>query len=276
MNELDYYCYLRTLDAEPSDVPMLRDAMITFRYQMRLLLREPVWIVIVMIQPLLYLALFAPLLEPLIGSISKTGGFPPGDAWQVFVPGLLIQLGIFGSMFVGFGIIAEIRYGTVERMRVTPASRLGLLLGRVMRDTVVLLIQATLLTLIAVAFGLRVPVVGALITVGIVGLLGISLASLSYAAGLWLKSEDALAPLLNMVSVPVLLLSGILLPMTLAPRWLLRLSQANPFSHVVDGARAAFRNDLGNSSLVIGLISAAGLAILGLAVATRTFQRESA
>jgi ABC-2 type transport system permease protein len=280
MNELDYYCYLRTLEAKPIEVPMLRDAMIIFRYQMRLLLREPIWIVIVMIQPLLYLALFAPLLEPLIGPltgpISKTRGFPPGDAWQVFVPGLLIQLGIFGSMFVGFGIIAEVRHGSVERMRVTPASRLGLLLGRVLRDTIVLLLQATLLTLIAVAFGLRVPIGGALITVGIVGLLGVSLASLSYAAGLWLKSEDALAPLLNMVSVPVLLLSGILLPMTLAPTWLRRLSQLNPFSHVVDGARAAFRDDLGDASLVIGLLSAAVLAIIGLAVATRTFQRESA
>jgi ABC-2 type transport system permease protein len=272
MNELDYYCYLRTLDAEPIEAPMFRDAMIIFRYQMRLLLREPIWIVIVMIQPLMYLALFAPLLEP----ISKSPGFPPGDAWQVFVPGLLIQLGIFGSMFVGFAIIAEIRFGTVERMRVTPASRLGLLLGRVMRDTVVLLIQATLLTLIAVAFGLRVPVAGALITVGIVGMLGISLASLSYAAGLWLKSEDALAPLLNMISVPVLLLSGILLPMSLAPRWLQRIASANPFNHVVEGARAAFRNDLGNSSLVIGLASAALLAVAGLAIATRTFQRESA
>jgi len=275
MNELDYYCYLRTLDAEP-EVPMFRDAMITFRYQMRLLLREPIWIVIVMIQPLLYLALFAPLLDPLIGSISKTRGFPPGDAWQVFVPGLLVQLGIFGSMFVGFGIIAEIRYGTVERMRVTPASRLGLLLGRVLRDTLVLLIQATLLTLIAVALGLRVPLAGALITVGIVGLLGVSLASLSYAAGLWLKSEDALAPLLNMVSVPVLLLSGILLPMTLAPTWLRRLAQLNPFSHVVDAARAAFQNQFDDGSLVIGLVSAAVLAVVGLAVATRTFQREAA
>jgi ABC-2 type transport system permease protein len=239
---------------------------------MRLLLREPVWIVIVMIQPLLYLALFAPLLDP----ISKTQGFPPGDAWQVFVPGLLIQLGIFGSMFVGFGIIAEIRYGTVERMRVTPASRLGLLLGRILRDTLVLILQAILLTLVAVVFGLRVPLLGALITVGLVGLLGVALSSLSYAAGLWLKSEDALAPLLNMVSVPVLLLSGILLPMELAPTWLRRLSQANPFSHIVDASRVAFRDDLGNGSLVIGLLCAAGLAILGLVVATRTFQRESA
>lgn len=273
--ETDHILYLRALGlaarAQP-EVTMFRDAMITFRYQMKLLLREPVWIVIVMIQPLLYLALFGPLLEP----IAKTQGFPPGDAWQVFVPGMLIQLGIFGSMFVGFGIIAEIRYGTVERMRVTPASRLGLLLGRIMRDTIVLLIQATLLTLIAAAFGLRVPLVGALITVGIVGLLGIALSSLSYAAGLWLKSEDALAPLLNMIAVPVLLLSGILLPMSLAPGWLQRLAAINPFSHVVDGARAAFRNDLGDSSLVIGLLASALLAVLGLAIATRTFQRESA
>jgi ABC-2 type transport system permease protein len=267
-----YYEHLRTLACEGPEVPMLRDAMITFRYQMRLLLREPVWIVVVMIQPLLYLALFGPLLEP----VAKTKGFPPGDAWQVFVPGMLIQLGIFGSMFVGFGIIAEIRYGTVERMRVTPASRLGLLLGRVLRDTIVLLVQATLLTLIAVAFGLHVPAVGALITVGIVGMLGIALSSLSYAAGLWLKSEDALAPLLNMIAVPVLLLSGILLPMSLAPRWLQRLAAVNPFSHVVEGARAAFRDDLTDPSLAIGLVASALLAVLGLATATRTFQRESA
>jgi ABC-2 type transport system permease protein len=104
----------------------------------------------------------------------------------------------------------------------------------------------------------------------------VSLASLSYAAGLWLKSEDALAPLLNMVSVPVLLLSGIMLPMTFGPRWLQRIAQLNPFSHVVDGARAAFRNDFGDSSLVIGLVAAALLAVAGLAIATRTFQRESA
>jgi ABC-2 type transport system permease protein len=270
-----YFEYLRGLaprDSTPKAPSMFHDAMTIFRYQMRLLLREPVWIIVVMIQPLLYLALFAPLLD----SIAKTPGFPPGDAWQVFVPGLLIQLGIFGSMFVGFGIIAEIRFGTVERMRVTPASRLGLLLGRVLRDTVVLLLQAALLTLIAVAFGLRVPAVGALITVGIVGLLGIALSSLSYAAGLWLKSEDALAPLLNMISVPVLLLSGILLPMELAPRWLRTLAAINPFSHIVDAARVAFRGDLGDSSLLVGLGSAAILAVASLAIATRTFQRESA
>jgi ABC-2 type transport system permease protein len=74
----------------------------------------------------------------------------------------------------------------------------------------------------------------------------------------------------------VLLLSGILLPMTLGPRWLQRIAAFNPFSHIVDAARVAFNDRLGDSSLVIGLACAAALAVAGLAIATRTFQRESA
>ncbi len=251
---------------------VLRDAMIVFRYQLRLLLRNPVWFFIGLVQPLLYLALFGPLLRPL----TKVRGFPPGDPWQVFVPGLLIQLGIFGSMFVGFGLIAEIRYGVVERMRVTPASRLALLLGRVIRDTLVLLVQATILTVVAVAFGLRVGAGGALFTVALVILLGVSLSSLSYAAAIWLKHEDALAPLLNSVALPILLLSGILLPMSLAPAWLFKVSRISPFVYVVEGARAAFRGDLTGSSVVAALVAATLLAAGGLALATHLFHRESA
>jgi ABC-2 type transport system permease protein len=93
---------------------------------------------------------------------------------------------------------------------------------------------------------------------------------------MWLKSEDALAPLLNTVSVPVLLLSGIMLPMTLAHGWLRALSSANPFRHIVDGARAVFLGDLGDPSVPIALGCSVGLAALGLWVANRTFQRESA
>ncbi|HTJ43863.1 MAG TPA: ABC transporter permease [Kofleriaceae bacterium] len=251
---------------------LLRDAMVVFRYQMRLLLREPVWIIIGLIQPLMYLALFGPLLE----SLAKNPQFGGKDAWQTFVPGLLVQLGIFGSMFVGFGLIAEIRWGVVERMRVSPASRFALLLGRVLRDTLVLILQAALLCAVAAIFGLRVPLAGALITLGIVAALGVALSSLSYAAGMKLKSEDALAPLLNMISVPVLLLSGIMLPMTMGPKWLQHAADVNPFKHVVDAARASFTGDLTTDGLLAGLVSAVALAAVGLWVATRTWSREQA
>jgi hypothetical protein len=86
-----------------------------------LLVRNPVWIAIGVVQPLLYLILFTPLLK----SIASMPGFPPGGAYNVFVPGLLIQLGLFGGAGVGFALIAELRAGVVERMRVTPVSRVA-------------------------------------------------------------------------------------------------------------------------------------------------------
>jgi ABC-2 type transport system permease protein len=249
----------------------VRETWIVFARAMRLSVRNPVWVILGLIQPILYLALFGPLLKPVV----RARGFPPGDAWQVFVPGLLVQLGMFGAAFVGFGLVAELRYGVVERMRVTPAPRLALLLGRVLRDVVVLLVQGVLLVLTATLFGLRAPLGGLLLGLAVVVLLGAAFSSASYAAALILKSEDALAPLLNGLIVPLLLLSGILLPMSLAPAWLRTVSDVNPLKHVVDGVRALFLGHVTTMTVLWGLIATAGLVIAGVALATRTFQRES-
>jgi ABC-2 type transport system permease protein len=94
----------------------VRDTWIIFERSMLLALRQPEWVVIGLMQPVLYLTLFGPLLQ----TIAATSGFE-GDAWQVFVPGLLVQLGIFGGLFVGFGIIAEWRSGVIDRQLVSPA-----------------------------------------------------------------------------------------------------------------------------------------------------------
>lgn len=240
---------------------------------MRLSLRNPVWVVIGMTQPLLYLGLFGPLLEP----VTQVPGMPAGDSWQWFVPGILVQMGIFGALFVGFFLIAEYKAGVVERMRVTPASRVALLMGRVLRDVVVLLVQSMLILVMArLVFGMDVPPTTMLLGLAMVGLLGVSLAALSYAIALTLKSEDALAPLLNGIALPILLLSGILLPMSLAPSWLDTVSKFNPFRHVVDGARAIFAGDLTSSTTLWGLVVTLVLVAVGVTAGTRTFRRESA
>lgn len=252
---------------------MLLDTWLVFGRAMRQLLRNPFWIVFGLMQPVLYLGLFAPLLRPVVES---TPGFPAGDAWQVFVPALLVQMGMFGGLFVGFGLIAEYRAGVIERMRVTPASRTALLLGRVLRDSVVTLVQAVLMVCIAVAFGLRAPIEGVLAGLLLMTVLGMALAAVSYAVGLMLKSEDAFAPLLNAVVLPVILLSGILLPMRLGPDWLYTLSRANPFSYIVDAERAVFLGDLTSRTTVIGALVTVGLAIVAIAWGTRTFTRATA
>lgn len=250
----------------------LRETRIVFNRAMRLSLRNPAWVIIGLTQPILYLALFGPLLK----KMTQVPGFPAGSWQQVFVPGLLIQLGIFGAMFVGFGLISEWRSGVIEQMRVTPASRGALLMGRVLRDVVVLVVQAAVLTIIAVIFGMRVPIGGVLLAFALVALLGAACASASYAVALITKSEDVLAPLLNTIAVPVMLLSGIMLPMSLAPKWLRTIADINPFSHIVEGIRAMFRGDFGAADSIWGIVVAAIIVVLGFFFGARTFQRESA
>jgi ABC-2 type transport system permease protein len=247
------------------------DTMLIFRRAMRLSLRNPVWVILGLIQPILYLGLFGPLLKRVV----QSPGFPPGDAWQVFVPGLLVQLGIFGAAFVGFGLLSEMRSGVVERMRVSPASRVSLLLGRVLRDVVVLIVQAIILVLCAALFGLHAPLGGIVLGIVVVGFLGAAFSSASYAAALILKSEDALAPLFNGLFLPILLLSGILLPMSLAPAWLRVVSDVNPMKHVVDGVRALFLGHVATGVVFWGAFATVALAVAGVALGTRTFQRES-
>lgn len=253
---------------------LLRETWLVYRRQMRRQLRVPVWIIIGVVQPVLYLTLFGPLLKRVVSS----GGVAHynGTAWQFFVPGLLVQLGLFGSAFSGFGIIDELRSGIIERMRVTPMSRVSMIFGRVLKDVTVLLVQAAILVVLGVAYGLRAPWYGVLAGFGVMALLGTALAALSYSAGLVFKDEGALAAIINFVTVPLLLLSGVLLPMTLAPGWLHDISRANPLLYIVDGVRAMFRGGWGDSHLLIGVGCALVIALIGITVGTRTFRSDQA
>ena len=247
-----------------------RDTWIIFARSMTLSLKQPVWVLVGLMQPILYLTLFGPLLQ----TVAQTSGFQ-GDAWQVFVPGLLVQLGIFGGLFVGFGIIAEWRAGVIDRQMVTPASRVALIAGRTLRDVVVIVAQAIVLVAAAYFFGLRVPFVALVVAMILIGLLGAAFSFISNAIGMATKSEDALAPLVNALALPILLLSGILLPMTLAPRWLQILSDFNPFKHIVEALRAVFRGDFTSPIVPIGMLLAIILVVIGAWIGTRVLRAQT-
>jgi ABC-2 type transport system permease protein len=251
----------------------LLDTLLIFRHHMRLFLRNPAWVIMGLTQPILYMAFFGPLL---VAALAQNGKMSEIDAWQIYVPGLLVQLSLFGSGWVGFGIIGELRLGIIERMRVTPVSRLALLLGRVLRDMVVQVVQSALLVVAGTAFGLRAPILGVLLALGFVLLISMSLASLSYTGGLLVKREDSFAPVLSAVTVPLMLLSGLLLPMgNLAPAWLNFLSHLDPFRYIVEAMRDVFRGDYLTLTVAIGAAVAIVLALASVAFGTRTFRREN-
>ena len=249
----------------------LSDTWLIFRRSVILTLRQPTWLLFGIMYPVLYLVLFGPLLDKAVGA---AGGGVSATNW--FVPGLLVQVALFGSAFVGFGLIAELRYGVVERMRVTPMSRTAMLLGRSLRDVVLLLLQALIMILLAIPFGLHLDPVGILVTFGMLALIALVMAPASYAAALVLKSEDAFAPLVQGVTMPLLLLSGILLPMELAPDWLRFLSTINPLTHAVDAVRAIFNGQWGDREILIGIVVTGVLAVLAVRFAGRSFTRANA
>ena len=247
---------------------LLRDTWLVFQRQMQLVLRNPVWVIIGLVQPLYFLFLFGPLLKPALGVQTNA------EAYRVFIPGLLVMLAMFGSMFVGFGLIAELRAGVIERSRVTPVSRLALMLGRSLRDVVTLFFQALLIIALAIPFGLNVNLGDLLLAFLLLGLIGLMLSAASNAIALKLRSEDALAPLMNGVAQPLLLLSGILLPLTFAPIWLQRVADWNPFSWAVNGTRALFAGNPGNSHVWQALAILSVLTALSLLWAARSFARS--
>jgi ABC-2 type transport system permease protein len=247
-----------------------RESFIVFRRQLRMNLRNPAWVIIGMLQPVLYLLLFGPLLKPLVTQ------FGADNAYTFFVPGLLVQLGIFGAFFAGFSLIGEWREGVIEAERVTPASRTALLVGRLARDVIQLFVQALILVLLGWAMGMDASFKGVVFGIALTLVVGGACAAASNALGLATKSEDVMAPVINMVMMPVLLLSGILLPMTIGPHWLLRASDFMPFRHIVDAVRSSFGGDFSGNEIWWGSGWAVLLCALAVWWGTSTFRKESA
>ncbi|MFC9317461.1 ABC transporter permease [Streptomyces nigra] len=248
---------------------LIQDTALIYGRYMRQSLRSRFALLFGVLMPLLYLLFFGPLLTDL-----PLGG--KGSSWQVLVPGLLLQLGLFGASFAGFAVIIEQGQGVVDRMRVTPVSRLALLLGRVLREATVFVFQAVLLVLAALVMGLRAPLPGVLIGFAFVGLLTVSLASLSYALALKVRTPQEFGPAVNALTMPIMLLSGLMLPMTLGPRWLDVLSHFVPFRYLVDAVRDAYVGAYATQHMLYGTIVAVLFAALAVTVGTRVFRGAGA
>lgn len=254
----------------------MHSVWLIYRRELSQRFRQPVWLIMGLVQPILYMFFFGPLVGKFV---AHTPGFPPGNTWTIFAPALMVQMVVIGSTFVGLNLLAEYRTGVFERFRMTLVSPVSLLLGKVMTVATSVLLQSILIALVCcLSFGLRPSIPGLFLCLLIVGLLSVSLSSCSYALALRLKSEDALPAVLNAILLPLFLLSGTLLPITseLAPPWLWQLSRANPVAYVMEASRASFRGDFSMTSLSSGLIILVAMTVLSLWWGASTFSREDA
>jgi ABC-2 type transport system permease protein len=187
-----------------------------------------------------------------------------------------VLLAIFTAGFVGFGVVDDKRIGFVERLMVSPARRSAILLSMIARDLVMLVAQAVIVTVLSIALGLSMSIPGFGIGLILLILVGVIMASFSYAIALIVADESNLASIANTVYMPIFLLSGIMLPLNLAPHWLKIAAKFNPFSYVVDAERLLFSGNFDDPEIWLAFMIVIALAVLTTVWATGRLRRLSA
>ena len=241
---------------------LLQDVVTVAVRELRPILLAPWALAFSLVQPLLLLAFFLPLL-------SLTG---PGGSLQWFVPGVLVMLGLYETAGAGANLMTEARTGAHERMLVSPLRRSSLLLGRALKDLVPIVGQAVVVLAVVVPLGFRLHLPGALLGLAILGVLGIGIGALSYALALAIGSQEWVFWVTTQtLTFPLLVLSGLLLPLDGAPGWMAAAATANPLAHVAAAERALFAGS--TAGLLPGVLAAVATAAVGLAVGVRVVRR---
>ncbi len=245
---------------------VLTHSAIVFSRELRPVIRDPFSVIFGLIQPLFFLALFAPLL-------TSVSGLGASNTLQWFVPGVIVMLCLFGTSATGANLISEMQTGSHERMLVTPLSRSALMIGRALKEIVPVIAQALIVVAATMPFGFDPNIAGLAVGLVILGVFCVGLGALSYSLALACKNQDWMFWVVQQTLLfPLLLLAGMLLPLDAAPGWLKALAKANPLTYVVDAERALINGDFSLDTLGGGIAAAAILAAVGLFVGTRAMR----
>ena len=247
---------------------LVRDTTVVFSRELRPVLRSPFSLIFTMVQPVFFLALFAPLLPDDVGGRS---------ALQWFVPGIVVMSCLFGTSTTGANLQLEMQTGSHERMLVSPLSRSSLLIGRALKEIVPMLAQTLVLILATIPFGFRLHVLGVVVGLAILSVFCIGLGALSYSLALVSAGQEWIFWTVQQTLLfPLLLIAGILLPIDNGPGWLKGLSHVNPLTYVVDAERVLFSGEVFSGTVGAGLLAAVLVGIGGLWVGIRAMRRDPA
>jgi ABC-2 type transport system permease protein len=226
-------------------------------------LRNPIWLAVGVSTPLLYVGLFAPLLKHFIGHRNVLDGF---------LPGILALTAFASGVSQGFGTLFELRAGVIERFRVTPASRLAILLAPILSSMLMMFVFDALLIAVGAAFGFTVYPLGLAVLAVLLGLLMMLWASFSIAVALLTKEISSFAAVVNSLNLPVLLLAGVLLPISAGPAWMRLLAHFNPLYYLVEAARALAAGSFGSAHVWQAFAVLVPLCAIVVTWATRVFR----
>jgi ABC-2 type transport system permease protein len=247
------------------------DTGLLYKRQTLQMLRNPVWLFVGFSTPILYLVLFTPLLK-------ATGipGATTGSTLEIFLPGILSLLAFASGSSMGFNTIFELQSGVIERFRVTPASRFAILIGPILSGLTMMIVFDAVVVAVGVGFGYHVNWGGILVLAVLLGILAMLMASFSVAMALITKEISGFAAIINGINLPIMLLAGVLLPISLGPLWMRVLAHFNPLYYLVQASRSLATGSFGNDAVWQAFAVLIPLAAVVVAWATRVFRKAVA
>ena len=204
--------------------------------QIRNLMREPIWIVMMVVQPMLWLVLYGQLFSKVTPLRAGAGSYV-----EFLTPGVVCMNAFFGGTWAGMAMINDLDRHVVDRFLAAPASRLAIVLSQVVRAGITAVIQALILLLVGLAMGVRVHggAAGWIVVLLASFLLAMVFAGFSNGVALLLRREASMIATANMVGLPLMFLSSILVTAALMPDWIKAIARFNPVDWGVHAARDA-------------------------------------
>jgi ABC-2 type transport system permease protein len=237
---------------------------------LRQLWRQPWWIAVSLVQPVIWLLLFGALFQ----SVADLPGFGSDDYIVFLAPGIVIMTAFFSAGWTGMGLLEDLDRGVTDRLLTSPISRPALLAGRVVQQTVTMVIQSLIMVGIALLAGASFEngVLGVAGLIGIAALISAAFASLSIAFALVTRKEETLIATLTFLQLPLSFISSTLMRPELMPGWMESLANYNPVEWAVEAGRAAALGEGGFDVVVTRAGLLAAFVALGAWLALRALE----
>jgi ABC-2 type transport system permease protein len=231
--------------------------------------RMPVFVIISIVQPVLWVLLFGQLFR----KVTDLPGFGAGSYVQYLAPGIAIMTALFGAAYSGMGMLADIDRGVLDRLLATPVARGSLLAARILYSAAQVALQADIILLVAAAIGARPHggVFGVALVLLVAALLGAAFAAVSNALALLTRRQELVIAVMNFILLPSTFLSSMMMATSLMPAWIRSAALFNPVNWAVAAARGSFEGDWQLLPRHLGLLAAFTLAAAWLA--TLSFDR---
>lgn len=241
---------------------------------LRELWRQPWFVAITVVTPIIWLLLFGALFKRII----EIPGFHAPSYVAFLAPGIVVMNALFSAGWSGMGLIEDMDRGVTPRFLVSPVSRVSLIAGRIVKDIVVIAIQGLLIVALALVVGASFPggVGGIAVLFATAALLGAIFSAMSSGFALIMRQEEALIGAVQFVVLPLTFVASVFIQANLMPKWIQHVSDFNPVNWAVVAGRAAVGSnpDWGLVASRAGFLAA--LLIVCLGFATRAFRSYQA